>query len=293
MLFTTGSKVKGFLKKRRFIMTAFWGELIGTAILITLGAGVCAGVNLKKTLSNGSGWIVITFGWGFAVAVAAYSVGKFSGAHLNPALTVALAFTGDLPWKEVPTYIFGQVIGAMIGATVIYFQYLPHWKVTEDQGAKLGTFATGPAIPHTFANLISEIIGTFILVLGILAIGANKFTDGLNPRVVGFLIVSIGLSLGGTTGYAINPARDFGPRLAHALLPIPGKGSSNWGYSWIPIVGPLLGGSLGGLFYKAAFLGKTEMSLWFVIGAIVVVLAVASVFGKKSQDLVHVEKISA
>jgi glycerol uptake facilitator protein len=274
-------------------MTAFWGELIGTAILITLGAGVCAGVNLKKTLSNGSGWIVITFGWGFAVAVAAYSVGKFSGAHLNPALTIALAFNGDLPWDQVPSYISGQVIGAMIGSAIVYLQYLPHWKVTDDPGANLGTFATGPAIPHKLGNLISEIIGTFILVLGILAIGANKFTDGLNPIIVGFLIVSIGLSLGGTTGYAINPARDFGPRLAHALLPIPGKGSSNWGYAWIPIVGPILGGSLGGLFYKAAFLGKTEVSLWFVIGATVVILALAHIAGKKQQEIPMVEKITA
>lgn len=274
-------------------MTAFWGELIGTAILITLGAGVCAGVNLKKTLSNSSGWIVITFGWGFAVAIAAYSVGKFSGAHLNPALTVALAFKGDLPWGQVPSYIIGQVLGAMIGSAIVYLHYLPHWKATDDPGAKLGTFATGPAIPHTLGNLLSEIIGTFILVLGILAIGANKFTDGLNPIIVGFLIVSIGLSLGGTTGYAINPARDFGPRLAHALLPIPGKGSSNWGYAWIPIVGPILGGSLGGLFYKAAFLGETVVSLWFVIGATIVVLAIAYVVGKKPQEVPAIERVSA
>lgn len=274
-------------------MTAFWGELIGTAILITLGAGVCAGVNLKKTLSHGSGWIVIAFGWGFAVAVAVYAVGKFSGAQLNPAVTFALAFNGSLPWREVPTYIGGQVIGAVIGAVVVYFQYLPHWKVTEDPGAKLGTFATGPAIPHTFANLISELIGTFILVLGILAIGANKFTDGLNPLIVGFLIVSIGLSLGGTTGYAINPARDFGPRLAHALLPIPGKGSSNWGYAWIPIVGPILGGSLGGLFYKAAFLGKPTTSLWVIMGVTIVVLAIAHFAGKKPQEVEMAEKLSA
>lgn len=274
-------------------MTAFWGEFIGTAILITLGAGVCAGVNLKKTLSNNSGWVIITFGWGLAVAIAAYSVGKFSGAHLNPALTVALAFTGDLPWNQVPSYIIGQVLGAMTGAVVVYFHYLPHWRATDDPGAKLGTFATGPAIPYTFANLISEMIGTFILVLGILAIGANKFTDGLNPLIVGFLIVSIGMSLGGTTGYAINPARDFGPRLAHALLPIPGKGSSNWGYAWIPIVGPMLGGSLGGLFYKGAFLGKPTASLWYVIGAIVIVLAAAYFTGKKPQEIAAVEKISA
>lgn len=268
-------------------MTAFWAELIGTAILILFGTGVCAGVNLNKTLSNGSGWIVITFGWGFAVAVGAYSVGQFSGAHLNPALSIALAFTGDLPWNEVPIYISGQVIGAMIGALLTYLHYLPHWRVTDNYGAKLGTFATGPAIPYTFANIISEMIGTFALVLGILAIGANTFAEGLNPLIVGFLIVAIGLSLGGTTGYAINPARDFGPRLVHALLPIPGKGSSNWGYAWIPIVGPILGGSLGGLFYKAAFLGELSASLWYVIGAIVIVLAVAYFVGKKPNEPIN------
>lgn len=268
-------------------MTAFWAELIGTAILILFGTGVCAGVNLNKTLSNGSGWIVITFGWGFAVAVAAYSVGQFSGAHLNPALSIALAFTGDLPWNDVPIYISGQVIGAMIGALLTYLHYLPHWRVTDNYGAKLGTFATGPAIPYTFANIISEMIGTFALVLGILAIGANTFAEGLNPLIVGFLIVAIGLSLGGTTGYAINPARDFGPRLVHALLPIPGKGSSNWGYAWIPIVGPILGGSLGGLFYKAAFLGELTASLWYVIGATVIVLAVAYFVGKKPNEPVN------
>lgn len=268
-------------------MTAFWAELIGTAILILFGTGVCAGVNLNKTLSNGSGWIVITFGWGFAVAVGAYSVGQFSGAHLNPALSIALAFTGDLPWNEVPIYISGQVIGAMIGALLTYLHYLPHWRVTDNYGAKLGTFATGPAIPYTFANIISEMIGTFALVLGILAIGANTFAEGLNPLIVGFLIVAIGLSLGGTTGYAINPARDFGPRLVHALLPIPGKGSSNWGYAWIPIVGPILGGSLGGLFYKAAFLGELTASLWYVIGATVIVLAVAYFVGKKPNEPVN------
>nr|WP_106784383.1 MIP/aquaporin family protein [Lysinibacillus timonensis] len=268
-------------------MTAFWAELIGTAILILFGTGVCAGVNLNKTLSNGSGWIVIAFGWGFAVAVGAYSVGQFSGAHLNPALSIALAFTGDLPWNEVPIYISGQVIGAVIGALLTYLHYLPHWRLTDDNGAKLGTFATGPAIPYTFANIISEMIGTFALVLGILAIGANTFAEGLNPLIVGFLIVAIGLSLGGTTGYAINPARDFGPRLIHALLPIPGKGSSNWGYAWIPIVGPILGGSLGGLFYKAAFLGELTASLWYVIGAIVIVLAVAYFVGKKPNEPIN------
>ncbi|WEG13813.1 aquaporin family protein [Pullulanibacillus sp. KACC 23026] len=256
-------------------MHGFFGELIGTMILIIFGAGVCAGVNLNKSLANSSGWIVITFGWGFAVAIAAYSVGKFTGAHLNPALTLALASAGDFPWSKVPEYIAGQMVGTFLGAVIVYFHYLPHWKATKDQGAKLGTFSTGPSIPHTFSNLVSEIIGTFVLVLGILAIGANKFADGLNPLIVGFLIVAIGLSLGGTTGYAINPARDLGPRIAHALLPIAGKGSSNWGYAWIPVVGPILGGVFGCLFYNAAFLGKVSPAVW-IFGVIILIVLIAA-----------------
>jgi glycerol uptake facilitator protein len=262
-------------------MSAFLGELIGTAVLIILGGGVCAGVTLKKSLAQNSGWIVVTMGWGLAVAVAAYAVGSISGAHLNPALTLALAFNGSFPWEKVPSYIAAQMIGAFLGAVVVFLHYLPHWKETEDAGAKLGVFATGPAINHPFANLLSEIIGTFILVFGILAIGANKFTDGLNPFIVGFLIVSIGLSLGGTTGYAINPARDLGPRLAHFFLPIPGKGSSNWKYAWIPVVGPILGGSLGGMFYHVIFARKEAPALLYVGIATIVILAFAYMMGKK------------
>ncbi|ANB59800.1 MIP/aquaporin family protein [Anoxybacteroides amylolyticum] len=256
-------------------MTPFVAEVVGTALLIIFGGGVCAGVSLKKSFAQNSGWIVITMGWGMAVAIAVYAVGKFSGAHLNPAVTLALAFNGDFPWANVPKYIVAQFLGAIIGATVVFLHYLPHWKETEDPGVKLGVFSTGPAIPNTFANLLSEIIGTFILVVGILAIGANKFTDGLNPFIVGFLIVGIGLSLGGTTGYAINPARDLGPRIAHFLLPIPGKGSSNWSYAWIPVIGPVLGGSFGGLFYKAVFLGQMTAIFWYVLTALVIVLAIA------------------
>lgn len=257
-------------------MSSFMGELVGTMILIILGGGVCAGVNLKKSFAQHSGWIVITFGWGLAVAMAAYAVGSISGAHLNPALTLALAFKGDFSWTNVPAYILAQMIGAFLGAVIVFLHYLPHWKATEDAGAKLAVFSTGPAIPNPFANLLSEIIGTFVLVLGILAIGANKFTDGLNPFIVGFLIVSIGLSLGGTTGYAINPARDLGPRIAHFLLPIPGKGSSNWKYAWIPVIGPILGGCLGGLFYKAVFEGIQTIALWGVVAAILIVLILAA-----------------
>ncbi|AKU27823.1 aquaporin family protein [Anoxybacillus geothermalis] len=263
-------------------MSPFLGELIGTALLIIFGAGVCAGVNLKKSYAANSGWIVITMGWGLAVAVAVYAVGQYSGAHLNPALTVALALAGDFPWKDVPGYIAAQVLGAVMGAVIVYLHYWPHWKETDDPGVKLGVFATGPAVPNAAANLLSEIIGTFVLVLAILAIGANQFADGLNPFVVGFLIVAIGLSLGGTTGYAINPARDFGPRLAHFLLPIPGKGSSNWSYAWVPIVGPLLGGALGSLVYKAVFLGKPSGALWGVLAATAAVLAAAKMTNGKT-----------
>jgi glycerol uptake facilitator protein len=234
-------------------MSPYLAEVIGTALLIILGDGVVAGVLLKNSKAENSGWIVITLAWGLAVAVAAYSVGSFSGAHLNPALTIALAVAGNFSWSLVPGYIGAQILGAFIGAVVVWLHYLPHWKATEDPGLKLAVFSTGPAIRHTGANLISEIIGTFILVLSIMAIGANKFTDGLNPLIVGFLVVVIGLSLGGTTGYAINPARDLGPRIAHFLLPIHGKGTSDWGYALIPIIGPIIGGVLAAVFYINIF----------------------------------------
>ncbi|MBE3568750.1 MAG: aquaporin family protein [Bacillales bacterium] len=270
-------------------MSAYIGELVGTAILIIFGAGVCANVNLKKTLAHNAGWLVITIGWGLGVTMGVYAVGKFSGAHLNPAVTIGLAFNGDFPWSKVPGYILAQVIGAFIGSVIVYLHFLPHWKVTEDPAAKLGTFATGPAIPNVFANLLSEFIGTYVLMLGILTIGANKFTDGLNPLSVGLLIVAIGVSLGGTTGYAINPARDFGPRLAHFLLPIHGKGSSNWGYAWIPIVGPILGGSVGALFYRAVFSGEVTGALWVMLAVSVILLFISFLAEKKRNHHNQVE----
>ncbi|MBA4603858.1 MIP/aquaporin family protein [Thermoactinomyces mirandus] len=236
-------------------MTPFVAELVGTMIMIIFGGGVVAGVNLKKTLSHQSGWIVIAFGWGFAVMLAAYAVGNVSGAHLNPALTIGLAAAGRFAWGMVPSYILAQVIGAFLGAVIVWLHYYPHWKGTEDQIAKLRVFSTMPAVPNNFFNLISEVVGTFCLVFIILALGGEgmKFADGLQTLIVGFLIVAIGLSLGGTTGYAINPARDFGPRLAHFILPIPGKGNSGWGYSWIPIVGPVMGGILAAWAYIIIF----------------------------------------
>ncbi|NNU89932.1 MIP/aquaporin family protein [Anoxybacillus sp. CHMUD] len=265
-------------------MTPFIAEVLGTALLIIFGGGVCAAVSLKKSFAQNGGWIVIAMGWGLGVAIAVYVVGQYSGAHLNPAVTLGLAFNGDFPWNQVPEYVLAQMIGAMIGAIFVFLYYLPHWKETEDPNVKLGVFSTGPAIPHRFANLLSEILGTFILILGILAIGANKFTEGLNPLIVGFFIVSIGLSLGGTTGYAINPARDLGPRIAHFILPIPGKGKSNWGYAWIPVIGPLLGGSLGGLFYKAVFKGQMTQSFWYVLVLTVAILAMAFLVEQRKDD---------
>ncbi|CAH0344317.1 MIP/aquaporin family protein [Bacillus sp. CECT 9360] len=266
-------------------MTPFWGEVIGTMILIVFGAGIGAGSTLNRSFAKDAGWITITIAWGLAVALGVFAVGSISGAHLNPAVTIALAINGDFAWGDVPGYILAQMIGAILGATLVFLHYLPHWKATDDPGAKLGIFSTSPAIPHTVSNLLSEIIGTFILVLGLLFIGANQFTEGLNPFAVGLLIVAIGMSLGGTTGYAINPARDLGPRIAHFLLPIPGKGGSNWGYSWVPVVGPILGGSLGAVFYRATFAGEVDQYFWIVLAAIAIVLISVALFGKRPAVL--------
>src|ERR687894_938215 len=240
-------------------MQAYLGEFIGTMLLIILGDGVVAGVLLRNSKAENSGWIVITLGWGIAVAVAVYCVAQFSDAHINPAVTLAVAVTGGISWAMVPGYIIAQFLGAFVGAALVWLSYLPHWGETDDAGLKLGVFCTAPAIYNTPANIITEVIGTFVLVFGILGIGANNgavggelgtaLGTGLNPLLVGLLVLGIGLSLGGPTGYAINPARDLGPRIAHAILPIAGKGSSDWEYSWIPVVAPIIGGIIGaGLF---------------------------------------------
>ena len=238
-------------------MSPFLAELIGTMILIVLGDGVVANVLLNKSKGHNSGWLVITTGWALGVTVAVYCVVSISGAHLNPAVTLGLAAIGKFPSSLVPTYIVAQVTGAVIGGALVWLAYFPHWKETADSGAKLAVFCTGPAIRMIPMNLVTEIIGTFVLVLGVLAILSPSnlapntgFDKGFGPFLVGVLVWSIGLSLGGPTGYAINPARDFGPRLAHSLLPIAGKGDSNWNYAWVPIVGPILGGILGAWFYK-------------------------------------------
>ena len=239
-------------------MQAYIGEFIGTMILIILGDGVVAGVLLRNSKAENSGWIVITFGWGLAVAVAVYCVFQFSGAYINPAVTIAAAVTGGLEWAVVPGYLIAQFLGAFVGGVIVWLAYLPHWPETEDAGLKLGVFCTAPAIYNTPANLITEIIGTFMLVFGIFGIFAYSGEVGgsaaaLNPLLVGLLVLGIGLSLGGPTGYAINPARDLGPRIAHAVLPIAGKGGSDWGYSWIPVVGPIIGGIIGAVLFTLLF----------------------------------------
>ena len=234
-------------------MNVYFSEFFGTMLVILLGEGVVASVVLKKSKAENAGWLTVVIAWGLAVMLAIYAVGGISGAHLNPAVTIALAINGSFATNLVLGYIVAQLAGAFVGASLVWLHFLPHWKETPDQRAKLAVFCTAPAIRNTFSNLISEIIATMVLVLGLLFIGANQFASGLNPIVVGLLIIAIGLSLGGTTGFAINPARDLGPRLAHAILPIHGKGKSDWGYAWIPVVGPIAGGGLGALIYQALF----------------------------------------
>lgn len=237
-------------------------EFIGTALLILLGNGVVATVLLNRSKGQSSGWIVITAGWALAVFVAVFSVARISGAHLNPAVSIAMATAGNFPWASVPAYIAAQILGAILGSVLVWLAYLPHWKITEDPALKQACFCTSPAIRCVPANLICEIIGTFVLVFGIFcmkgAVGAPK-SDAVFPIDLGalgalpvaLLVWAIGLSLGGPTGYAINPARDLGPRIAHALLPIAGKGPSGWSYAWIPIFGPVVGSVLATLLYMA------------------------------------------
>ncbi|MFC8920592.1 aquaporin family protein [Streptomyces sp. WAC05374] len=256
----------------------FIGEIIGTAVLILLGGGVVAAVVLKRSKAQNAGWLAITFGWGFAVLTAVYMTGSLSGAHLNPAVTVGIAVK-DGDWKNVPVYFAGQLLGAMIGAALVWIAYYgqfhahltdreivgdpaekaiegPHDEAKSHAGPVLGVFSTGPEIRNVWQNLATEIIGTVVLVLAVLTQGLNDSGKGLGVLgglMVALVVVGIGLSLGGPTGYAINPARDLGPRIVHALLPLPNKGGSDWGYAWIPVAGPLIGGALAAGIYNIAF----------------------------------------
>jgi len=268
-------------------MSPYLAEFIGTAVLLYFGNSTNATTTLKYSYGQNSGWIVTTIGWGLAVTFGVYAAGEISGAHINPAVTTSLAIAGEFEWALVPGYILAQVSGAMLGASLAWLQYLPHWRKTEDQAAKLGIFCTAGAIDQKPANLVSEILGTMVLIFGLLMIGANVFAEGLNPLVVGGLIVVIGIAQGGSTGYAINPARDFGPRLAHFLLPIAGKGSSKWGYSWIPILGPIIGGGAGAALYQYAFEG-----IYSVVGFSFVTLVLLAIVyaiideSKRQKELV-------
>ena len=236
-------------------MTPFIAEIIGTALLFLLGGGVVANVELKKTIGNNSGWLVITTGWALAVYVAVVVTESYSGAHINPAVSIGLAIAGEFPWKSVPSYILAQMVGAMIGAFAVWLVYKKHFDATKDVESKKAVFCTAPAIRNTFYNLISEIVGTFVLIFTILNFTKATITDtqeiiglgSLGAMPVAFLVWAIGLSLGGTTGYAINPARDLGPRIMHAILPIKNKASSDWSYSWIPVIGPIIGASIAAL----------------------------------------------
>ena len=262
-------------------MSVYLGELIGTMLLIIFGGGVVGGVLLKGSKAENSGWLVIVVAWGLSVAFAVYAVGNISGAHINPAVTLALASVGEFSWDLVPGYILAQTLGAAIGGAIVWIHYLPHWKNTDDKAAKLAVFCTAPAIRSNTANFVSEMIGTMALTLGLLFIGANNFSDGLNPLVVGGLIMVIGFGLGGTTGFAINPARDFGPRLAHFLLPISGKGHSDWAYSWIPVVGPIVGGVLGAQLYLALFRSEVTFTFWIAVIIAIISITMAIIADKK------------
>ena len=241
-------------------MTPFIAEILGTALLILLGGGIVANDILSKTKGNGGGWMTITTAWGLAVFVGVVVAGPYSGAHLNPAVTLGLAVGGLFPWADVPTYLAAEFIGAMIGSSLVYLMYKDHFDATEDGGLKRAVFCTDPAIPNNFRNIISEILGTFVLVICVFYFAGAEIQDGSGTAVglgsigaipVAFVVWAIGLSLGGTTGYAINPARDLGPRIVHAILPIKGKIDSGWSYAWIPIVGPIIGAVLAALLFLA------------------------------------------
>lgn len=264
-------------------MSVYLAEFLGTFLLITFGGGVVAGAVLKTSKAFEAGWLTIVIAWGLGVSFAIYAVGGISGAHINPAVTLGLAFAGDFPWNKVPGYIVAQVAGAFGGAVLVWIFYIPHWRQTDDKVSKLAVFSTVPAIRSYIHNFVSEMIGTAVLLFGLLFIGANSFTEGLNPLVVGALIMVIGFSLGGTTGFAINPARDLGPRIAHFFLPVKGKGTSDWNYAAIPVFGPLMGALLGTSLYQILYKNDMQVKYVIVIVIAVVILVLAVVKAVKNE----------
>ncbi len=232
-------------------MGQYLGEFIGTFILVLLGNGVVAGVSLNGTKSQNGGWLLINFGWAAGVALGVYASGFYSPAHLNPAVTIAFAAIGQFDWSQVPGFILAQFLGAMLAQVCVVLHYYPHYQATKDSPTILGTFSTAPGIRHTPSNFFGEALGTAVLIMSIMAMGPNQLTTGLGALVVGIIIAGIGFSLGPTTGYAINPARDLGPRLVHAMFPVPNKGDHDWGYAWIPVVAPIVGGLVGAFIFNA------------------------------------------
>lgn len=234
-------------------MSPFLAEITGTALLIILGDGVVANVLLEKSKGKNGGWISITFGWAIAVFTGVYATAAASGGHLNPAVSIGFAMEGSFEWGLVPMYILAQMIGAILGAVIVWLSYRQHFDATDDADAKLAVFCTAPAIRNPLYNMITEIVGTFVLVIGALLLSKPDMKLGaLDALPIALLVLGIGLSLGGPTGYAINPARDLGPRIVHAFVPIKGKRDSDWGYSWVPVLGPITGGILAALVFKFA-----------------------------------------
>lgn len=264
-------------------MNVFLAEFIGVTILIFIGCGVLAGNSLKESRTYKVGSLAINLAWGFAVTLAIYAVGDISGAHLNPAFTIAKALNGSFEWKLVPGYIVAQLLGAMFGSLLVYFQFLPHWEKVNNPEVKLNIFVTSPAIKNNFTNFISEYLITFILIFSLLVLDRNSFVDGLKPIVVGGLIFTLGVSFGGVTGAALNPARDFGPRLAYLLLPIPGKGSSNFKYGWIPVLAPTLGGSTGAMINLALYDNIIDFRVLGIISMTLITFIIVK-FTEKSES---------
>lgn len=271
-------------------MNIFLAEFIGVTILIFIGCGVLAGNSLKKSGTYKIGAVAINLAWGFAVALAIYTVGDISGAHLNPAFTIAKALSGSFNWRLVPGYIVAQILGAMFGSLLVYIQFLPHWEKTKDSQTKLNIFVTTPSIKNNFSNFISEYLITGILIFSLLVLDRNSFVSGLKALVVGGLIFTLGISFGGVTGGALNPARDLGPRLVYLLLPVQEKGSCNLKYGWIPVIAPILGGSTAAMINLALYDGIVDLRLISMIALSIIILVIVDVTDK--SRLIKVENIS-